>query len=56
MTWGPFDLSNRSAIVTGGAMGIGFGIAHRFVEAGADVLIADVNEEAAYKALRRLPE
>jgi 2-deoxy-D-gluconate 3-dehydrogenase len=56
MTWGPFDLSKKSAIVTGGAMGIGFGIAHRFIEAGADVLIADVNEKAAYEALRRLPE
>ena len=56
MTWGPFDLSNKSAIVTGGAMGIGFGIAHRFVDAGADVLIADVDEEAAYEALRRVPE
>ena len=30
MSWGPFDLSGKSAIVTGGAMGIGFGIVKRF--------------------------
>jgi len=49
-TWGPFDLSGRNAIVTGGAMGIGFGIVKRFVEAGANVLIADIDEATAEKA------
>ncbi len=52
--WGPFDISGRSAIVTGGAMGIGFGIAKRFVEGGANVLIADVDEGAAREAVDRL--
>jgi 2-deoxy-D-gluconate 3-dehydrogenase len=47
MSWGPFDLTGQSAIVTGGAMGIGFGIVSRFVEAGANVLIADLNGELA---------
>lgn len=39
--WGPFSLTGRHAIVTGAAMGIGFGIARRFLEAGADVLLVD---------------
>lgn len=41
------DLSGKSAIVTGGAMGIGAGIAYRLAEAGAAVLIADINEHVS---------
>ena len=52
--WGPFDLSGRNAVVTGGAMGIGFGIAKRLVEAGANVLIADVDANAAEQAAEKL--
>jgi 2-deoxy-D-gluconate 3-dehydrogenase len=48
------DLSSRSAVVTGGAMGIGLGIARRLHEAGADVLIADVDEQAAGAAAAEL--
>lgn len=44
------DLRGKTAIVTGGAMGIGFGIANRLVEAGANVVIADINEEIGNKA------
>lgn len=50
----PFDISGKAAIVTGAAMGIGFGIARRFVESGAHVLLADVNEEALHEAVGRL--
>jgi len=41
------DLTDRTAIVTGGAMGIGLGIARRLHEAGASVVIADLDEAAA---------
>jgi 2-deoxy-D-gluconate 3-dehydrogenase len=47
MTWGPFDLGGKSAIVTGGAMGIGLGIVTRFVEAGGNLLIADLDGDLA---------
>ncbi|MEK7171577.1 MAG: SDR family NAD(P)-dependent oxidoreductase, partial [Patescibacteria group bacterium] len=44
------DLSGKTAIVTGGAMGIGFGIVQRLAEAKANVVIADVNIDVANKA------
>jgi 2-deoxy-D-gluconate 3-dehydrogenase len=45
--WGPFDLTGKNAVVTGGAMGIGRGIVARFVEAGANVVVADLDGGAA---------
>ncbi len=42
-----FSLADRIAIVTGGASGIGRGIAERLVEAGATVVIADIDVEKA---------
>jgi 2-deoxy-D-gluconate 3-dehydrogenase len=41
------DLSGQVAIVTGGAVGIGRAIAQRLAEAGAAVIIADLDEAAA---------
>jgi 2-dehydro-3-deoxy-D-gluconate 5-dehydrogenase len=48
------NLSDRVAIVTGGAMGIGFGIAYRMAEAGASVVIADIDKSAADDAASKL--
>jgi 3-oxoacyl-[acyl-carrier protein] reductase len=47
-------LKNRVAIVVGAARGIGEGIAERFVEEGASVLIADVEEAAGKATAERL--
>ncbi|ASN20042.1 SDR family NAD(P)-dependent oxidoreductase [Arthrobacter sp. YN] len=44
------SLAGRSAVVTGGAQGLGKAIALRLAEAGADVLIGDVNEDQAKAA------
>jgi len=41
--WGPFSLKGRNALITGAAMGIGRGIASRFLEAGANVMMADIS-------------
>jgi 2-dehydro-3-deoxy-D-gluconate 5-dehydrogenase len=50
------SLSGRVAIVTGGAMGIGLGIVRRLHEAGANVVIADLDEVAAQELARSLEQ
>ncbi|MBI2854741.1 MAG: SDR family oxidoreductase [Chloroflexi bacterium] len=49
-----FDLKGKGAIVTGGAMGIGRGIVQRLAEAGAGVIVADINLEAAKKTAEQV--
>ena len=44
------SLEGRTAVVTGGARGIGLAIARRFGEAGAKVLIGDLDKTGAEKA------
>jgi 3-oxoacyl-[acyl-carrier protein] reductase len=46
------DLTNRVAIVTGGAQGIGLAISKRLANAGASVAIADINEAGAKEAAK----
>jgi len=45
------SLTGKAAIVTGGAKGIGYGISYRLAEAGASVLIADIDTPAADKTV-----
>jgi 2-deoxy-D-gluconate 3-dehydrogenase len=47
-------LDGKTAIVTGGGKGIGRGISERLREAGAAVIVADVDEEAGGRAVREL--
>ena len=49
-----FDLNNRVAIVTGGAQGFGLAITERFIESGAKVIIWDIDESEAKKALEKV--
>jgi len=48
------DLRNRTAVVTGGASGIGKAIAAELAKAGARVVLADVDEPALEQAAREL--
>ncbi|WAC54232.1 3-oxoacyl-ACP reductase FabG [Gordonia sp. SL306] len=47
-------LDGRTAVITGGAQGIGLEIARSFVDAGARVVLGDLNEEAAQTAVEKL--
>ncbi|KAI1207512.1 3-oxoacyl-reductase [Annulohypoxylon truncatum] len=47
-------LDGKVAIVTGGASGFGRGIAAKFAEEGAKVVIADLSDEAGQTAAREL--
>ncbi len=47
-------LEGKVAIVTGGASGFGKGIATKFVEEGAQILIADLSEEAGQGVAKEL--
>ena len=38
-----FDLKNSTAIITGGAQGFGLGIAKKFIQSGAEVIIWDID-------------
>ena len=43
-------LDGQTAVVTGGAQGLGFAIAERFIAEGARVVLGDVNLEATQAA------
>jgi 3-oxoacyl-[acyl-carrier protein] reductase len=47
-------LSGQTAIVTGGAQGLGFAIAERFVAEGARVVVGDLDLDATEAATKRL--
>lgn len=49
-----FNLKGRTAIVTGGGSGIGLGIAWAYAEAGANVVLADLDGKTAEQAVQKL--
>jgi NAD(P)-dependent dehydrogenase (short-subunit alcohol dehydrogenase family) len=44
MAANPIDMKGKAVVVTGGSRGVGLGIATRFLEAGADVVVCGRNE------------
>jgi len=50
------SLKGQAAIITGAASGIGRGIANGLAAAGADVALADINEEGAQKTAEEIAE
>lgn len=47
-------LEGRTAVITGGAQGLGLAIAQAFVAEGANVVLGDLNEEAVIEAAKSL--
>lgn len=50
----PFDLTGRTALVTGGATGIGLGISHCLHQAGATVIMAGRTEDTLRSESERI--
>lgn len=48
------DLSSRTAIVTGGASGLGLAVAKRFLESGSRVILWDISQETLDRAAAEL--
>src|ERR1051325_10062739 len=48
------DISGKTAFVTGAASGIGLGIATAFAQAGAKVMLCDIEDAALSAALKQL--
>lgn len=49
-----FNFTGKTVVVTGGAKGIGFGIVQRFVEAGANVVITDIDDKIGKAKAKKL--
>ena len=49
-----FDLSGRVALVSGAASGMGRAASIGFAEAGADLMLADINEEGMQETAREI--
>ena len=51
-SWGNFDLTGKTCVVTGGASGIGLAISELFAKKGGKVFVLDLNEADAAKAAK----
>src|SRR5688500_6829658 len=49
-----FNLTNKTAIITGGGSGIGKAISVLFAKQGANVFILDVDEDGAQKSIEEI--
>ncbi len=54
MSLNAFSLKNKTALITGGGTGIGFGIAKAMIDAGAKVIITGRKEEPLLQAKKQL--
>lgn len=50
------DLKDKRVVITGGASGIGYAAARRFIKEGCKVVILDCNQEALDTALSEMPK
>jgi len=55
-TGNPFDLTGKTALVTGGGRGLGFAIAAALIQNGAEVIITGRNEDLLKDACEKLGE
>ena len=54
--WGTIRFTDKVALITGGASGIGRATANRLAAEGAHVIIADINAEMANQAVAEIQE
>ena len=50
------DLNNKTAFITGGSTGIGFGMATTFAKSGMNVAITDIRDEELASAKEKLSD
>ena len=51
-----YDLSGKTALVTGAAQGIGYAISHALAEAGAQVIMTDIAQEKGEGAAQKIAD